>query len=291
MVRTGRPSRTACQNALFRALETRRPAGERVADDTYAVGFLTPEFRVVAELARVPALRRSTEAYIDRRWPCARGGVVARTRLLDDTISDTAPEVEQVLILGAGFDSRPYRLQELRDKTVFEVDHPDTQALKRRALARHGATTTPNVHLVPVDFARDDVASRLASSGFETGLQTLVLWEGTTNYLDDDAVGETFAFIAGAVAPGSPVLFTYVHAGMLDGTLAFAGAPTTMRAVQKVGEPMTFGFDPNNVPGYLAERGFGLEWDLAVSELGTRDYWDEPPALPAYYHVAKARRR
>ena len=179
----------------------------------------------------------------------------------------------------------------MEDRAVFEVDHPDTQALKRRALSRRGAPSVDRVHLVPVVFGRDDVATQLATAGFTTGLRTLVLWEGTTNYLDDRAVDETFAFVSSAVGRGSPVLFTYVHAGVLDGTVSFDGGPTTIRAVQKVGEPMTFGFNPDAVPGYLAERGFDLEWDLAVSELGRRQYWDEPPSLPAYYHVAKARRR
>jgi methyltransferase (TIGR00027 family) len=287
----GRPSRTACQNALFRALESRRPAGERVADDTLAAGFLTPEFRLVALLARVPALRRSTEAFIDRRWPCARGGVVARTRLIDDTIVDELPHVGQVVILGAGFDSRAYRLPGMRDVEVFEVDHPDTQSLKRRVLARRGRAAGGSVHLVPVVFGRDDVATALTAAGFTAGGPTLVLWEGTTNYLDAESVDRTFTFLDRALGRGSPVLFTYVHTGVLDGSVAFEGGATTTRAVRKVGEPMTFGFDPDDVPGYLLERGFDLEWDIAVSDLGARHYWDSPPPLPAYYHVAKARRR
>ena len=135
------------------------------------------------------------------------------------------------------------------------------------------------------------MAAELASAGFVQRIRTLVLWEGTTNYLDDRAVDGTFVFLAHAIGSGSPVLFTYVDAGVLDGTVAFAGGPTTMRAVEKAGEPMTFGFEPDAVPGYLAERGFDLESDLAVSELGRRHYWAVPPSLPGYYHVVKARRR
>ncbi len=287
----GKPSRTACQNALFRALEARRPADRRVAHDTLAAGFLTPEYRLVAELARVPALRRSTESFIDRRWPCARGGVVARTRLIDDTIADELPHVGQVLILGAGFDSRPYRLPGMDGVEVFEVDHPDTQALKRRVLSRGGRNIPGSVHLVPVVFGRDDLDQALAAAGFATAQPTLALWEGTTNYLDATAVNRTFAFLDEALGGGSPVLYTYVHAGVVDGTIAFEGGATTTRAVRKVGEPMTFGFDPDDVPAFLLQHGFDLEWDIAVSELGTRDYWDSPPSLPTYYHVAKARRR
>jgi methyltransferase (TIGR00027 family) len=290
-VEHGKPSRTACQNALFRALEARHPVDRRVADDSLAAGFLTPEYRLVAELARVPVLRRSTESFIDRRWPCARGGVVARTRLIDDTIADELPHVRQVLILGAGFDSRPYRLPGMDGVEVFEVDHPDTQALKRRVLTRGRRVIPGSVHLVPVVFGRNDVADALASAGFATGRPTLALWEGTTNYLDATAVDRTFTFLGESLASGSPVLYTYVHAGVLDGSVAFEGGATTTRAVRKVGEPMTFGFDPEDVPAFLLRHGFDLEWDIAVSELGSRDYWDSPPSLPAYYHVAKARRR
>jgi len=142
-----------------------------------------------------------------------------------------------------------------------------------------------------VEFGRDDVALALEAAGFRTGLRTLVLWEGTTNYLQAEAVDGTFRFLAACLGPRSPVLFTYVHAGMLKASTDFEGGPTTLRAVRRVGEPMTFGFDPSDVPAYLENHGFDLEWDIAVSELGQRDYWDRPPSLPAYYHVAQARRR
>src|SRR5580692_11450133 len=137
-MRAGRPSRTARQNALFRALEARRPAAERVADDPLAVRFLTPGFQALAVAGSVPQARRLIESYIDRRWPCVRGGVVARTALIDQTVGAELARVGQVLILGAGFDSRAYRLPRLREARVFEVDHPDTQAAKRRALRRRG---------------------------------------------------------------------------------------------------------------------------------------------------------
>ena len=109
-MQAGKPSRTARQNALFRALEARRGAAVRITDDQFAVRFLSPEFRVLAELARLPPLRRLIEVVIDHQWPCVRPGVVARTRLIDDTVLGAIGTVEQVLVLGAGFDTRPYRL-------------------------------------------------------------------------------------------------------------------------------------------------------------------------------------
>lgn len=290
-MREGQPSRTAVQNALFRAIEARRPASRRVADDPLAVRFLTPEFRLLAGLARIPAVRALIEEFIDRRWPCVRGGVVARTRLIDEKVVAETPKVRQVVILGAGFDSRAYRLPSMRQVTVFEVDHPATQAAKRRVVQR-GADPAGRIRLVPVVFGADDPAAKLAGSGFEPGAATLVLWEGVTNYLDPDAVDATFRFLAAAVGTGSPVVFTYVDRGIIDGTVRFEGAETTLRAVRRVGEPFTFGLDPGQVADYLAARGFDLEWDTAVSDAAARLYpAGACPSVPAYYHVAGARRR
>jgi methyltransferase (TIGR00027 family) len=290
-MRAGQPSRTARQNALFRALEARRPPSDRVADDPLATRFLTPEFRLLAGAARLPPARRLIESVIDHRWPCVRGGVVARTRLIDEAVVAALPRVEQALILGAGFDTRAYRLAPLREIAVFEVDHPATQAAKRRLLLRAGARPPAGVRFVPVVFGADDPARELAGRGFVPGLPTLVLWEGVTNYLGPEAVDTTFRFLASGVGPGSPVVFTYVDRGILDGSAAFDGAETTMRAVRRVGEPFTFGLDPAEVPGYLAERGFELEWDVAVRDAAERFYpAGDCPSAPAYYHVAESRR-
>jgi len=290
-MRAGQPSRTARQNALFRALEARRPPADRVADDPLAVRFLTPEFRALAAAGRVPPARRLIESAIDRRWPCVRGGVIARTRLIDEAVAAALPGVQQVLILGAGFDSRAYRLAHLGGVPVFEVDHPATQAAKRRILRRGAVQIPASVHFVPVEFGADDPAAKLAAAGFASGVATLVLWEGVTNYLDAASVDATFRFLASAVAPGSPVLFTYVDRAMLDGSAAFEGATTTLRAVRRVGEPLTFGLNPGEVPGYMSDRGFVMESDTVVRDAAERFYpAGACPSAPAYYHVVESRR-
>jgi methyltransferase (TIGR00027 family) len=290
-MRAGQPSRTADQNALFRALEARRPAPVRIADDPLAVRFLSPEFRLLAEAARLPQVRRLLETVIDHRWPCVRPGVVARTKLIDQVMLRELGQVGQVLILGAGFDSRAWRLPGMDRVRVFELDHPATQAAKQRVLTRSGRSPA-HVRFVPVVFGADDPARALTTAGFTAGARTVVLWEGVTNYLDREAVDATFGLLASILGPGSLVLFTYVDAGMLDGSAVFAGAQTTMRAVRRVGEPLTFGFVPSQLPGYLAARGFELASDEQVSDVARRLYpAGRCPAAPAYYHVAESRRR
>ena len=289
-MRSGTTSHTASDNALLRALDARRPPADRIADDQLAAHFLPRSYRALVGLARFGVIRRVVEAVIDVAWPGPRRGVVARTRYIDDVAEAQASSVDQVLILGAGFDTRAHRLAALQRVPVFEVDHPATQATKVAALG-HAVGGAPNhVTYAAVDFLTDDVGEVLHSSGFAPGLHTLVLWEGVTNYLDAVAVDTTFGFIADSVAAGSPVVFTYVDVAMIDGTGSFDGAEQSKRRVGRQGEPFTFGLDPSAVPAFLHERGFELVADVAVPALVKRYYGASQEAY-AYYHVVDARRR
>jgi methyltransferase (TIGR00027 family) len=287
-MRADAASHTAADNALVRALDARRPGADRIADDHLAVHFLPAGYRVLVEAARIPLVRRVAEVVIDAGWPGPRRGVVARTRYIDELIERSAPSIDQVLLLGAGFDTRAYRLSALRYVPVFEVDHPSTQGAKRRVLDRV-VDAASHVRFAPVDFLTDDVREVLLTVGFGQGARTFVLWEGVTNYLDAAAVDATFAFIAEAVAPGSPVVFTYVDVAMIEETVSFDGARESKRRVGRQGEPFTFGLNPVSVPTFLRERGFEVLDDFAVPALVKR-YYGVTQTSYAYYHVVDARR-
>jgi O-methyltransferase involved in polyketide biosynthesis len=97
----------------------------------------------------------------------------------------------------------------------------------------------------------------LATAGFDRRRSALFLWEGVTNYLTAEAVDGTLDF-------------TYVHAGVLDGTIRFPGADRWLRNVARLGEPWTFGLLPERVPQFLADRGFRLVRDESTAEAGAR---------------------
>ena len=132
-MKEGRASRTAEYMALFRALEATRAADRRLFKDRFAAAFLSPRLRLVVGLSRVPVVGALIRAYIDHRWPGARTSALARTRFIDDqTGVALGSGTEQVVILGAGFDARAYRIAAMaRVAVVFEVDHPSTSAAKR----------------------------------------------------------------------------------------------------------------------------------------------------------------
>jgi methyltransferase (TIGR00027 family) len=266
--RTGdRPSRTAEYMALFRAVETTERADRRLFEDPYAAALLTGQLKALAEFARVPWFGRVATWFLDLGWPRTRSSAVVRTRLIDDLVRQAIRAgARQALLLGAGFDSRAYRLAELRDVPVFEVDHPSTQKAKRQRLEARLGSLPGNVRFVPVDFERDDLETKLLHADFDPAVETVAVWEGVVSYLTPAAVDQNFRMLARMLAPRSHLIFTYVHQGALDDSVAFREARRWKSSVRSSGEPFIFGFDPAAMPDYLQPRGFTLTSDVSTAE-------------------------
>jgi methyltransferase (TIGR00027 family) len=115
---------------------------------------------------------------------------------------------QQVVVLGAGFDSRAHRMTVLEAAHVFEVDHPATQSEKQRRAAGL-ARTCRELTYVACDFERDLLAECLQSAGHRSGEPTIWIWEGVTLYLDDDALRATLATIGARSAPRSTLIVEY----------------------------------------------------------------------------------
>jgi methyltransferase (TIGR00027 family) len=290
-VQAGRASKTAEHNALFRALETRCPRDRRLFDDSLAEVFLSWRLRSVAVMARYQPWRALAIGIIDSRWPGVRSSVVARTRLIDETITAVTADLDQVVILGAGFDSRAYRLECLDDVAVFEVDHPDTQRRKRSRLERIGVTRQ-NVRFVGTDFHLGGLATALSEAGFRQAAQTLFVWEGVTNYLTEPAVDATLRWCAEA-AVGSHLIFTYIDRQVLTEPERYPGAARVFSTLRRAGEEMTFGFAPSELRRHLHSRGLTLESDLGAAEYRARYFGEAARSMRGheFYRVAHARIR
>lgn len=286
----GRASRTAEYMALFRALESAGPRQRRRFDDPFARTFLRPRLRLVVALSRLPALGRLIARLIDARWPGARTSGVARTRFIDDVVEAALPTgISQAVILGAGFDARPYRIAALGRVCVFEVDHPATSAAKQRAIAGARGRMPTHVRFVPVDFDAQPLEGALRAAGYDPARKTLFVWEGVTNYLTEAAVDLTLRFCASA-PKGSLVIFTYVHRRVLDRPDAFAGTEKLFATLRDAQERWTFGLDPSRLEGFLAERGLKLDEDLGAADYRARCFGPEASAMRGYefYRIAVA---
>ena len=258
-------SSTAEYMALFRALESAAPPETRLFDDPYAARFLRPSLRGVVRLSRSRSGRALVLAAIDRLWPGARASAVARTRFIDDALvtASREGEVEQVVLLGAGFDCRAHRLSLSPAPDYLEVDRPETQEMKREQL---GDRRRADVCYVPCDFEADSLSAGLEKAGFRPEQSSFFLWEGVTNYLNPEAVDDVLKYVS-STKPGNVLLFTYVDRLVLDEPDRFVGSHRLRSTLRRSDEPWTFGLDPSGLADFLEHRGLRL-----VCDKGSIDY-------------------
>ena len=266
-----RSSHTAALVALYRAIESSSPPATRLFDDPFAPLFLGWRFRTALRLARLPVIGTAMPwSLVDGHWSGPRGTVAVRTRYIDDCLVDALRHgVKQVVILGAGFDCRAYRIPEIAESRVFEADHPATQATKKEIVSRRLRTLPSHVTYVPIDFTAGPLDAVMQASGYRPDTRTFFICEGVTHYLPADTVDAVFRYVSRSTA-GSRLVFTYIHRGMLDGSARFAGADNTLATVRRAGEPYTFGFDPADLPHYLAARGLSLVEDVGADTYRAR---------------------
>ncbi len=282
-------SSTAEFMALFRALESTRPPETRLFDDPYAARFLRPSLRAVARLSCGRFGRALVQSTIDRLWPGARASGVARTRWIDDALVTASREgkVEQIVILGAGFDCRAKRLSLDPALRFLEVDLPETQAVKRQGL---GDDLEDDVRYVPCDFETESLTEKLEKAGGRLERPTFFLWEGVTNYLNPEAVDDVLEVVSSS-APGSVLLFTYVDRLVLDDPDRFVGSGRLRSTLRRAGESWTFGLDPAALSEYLDSRGLRLICDTGSIDYRAQYIGADGAHLRGYefYRVAVAR--
>lgn len=243
----------------MRTLGSLLPDEAQLADDPFGARILIQPFTALAALSRrAPALRPLLRAAV-RPLLSQIVYMQVRTRLIDDVVRRFAQGGgRQLVILGAGYDARAARLADaLGGGRVFEVDHPATQRIKRQ---RFGAV--PGVEYVAWDFEHDAMAAlpaRLVELGLGRARPTLTIWEGVTMYLTEAAIAATVAAVRAWSAPGSPLCFNYFDRRRLERPSAIQRFVAV--GVRVMGEPFRFGWDPAELPAWLAAHGFVLVSD------------------------------
>lgn len=163
----------------------------------------------------------------------------ARQTFFDNVVDRYLSDIKQFVILGAGFDTRAYRLPKEARVQSFEVDAPKTQLVKRELLKKIGIDSM-GVTFVSANFEQENWLSKLIDSGFDLGKPALFILEGVILYLDREAVEDTFRKIA-STAKGSVVAFEYFTTEPLESNSLYWRYGRA--AVKAAGEPMKFGID------------------------------------------------
>ena len=275
-----RPSRTAHFVALGRA----------VADTglSHVAGFHDPTARIFLNekgKKSLEKIERTAREDGGMRLEMARvmaDLIALRTVAIDDAVRNAiSAGANQLVILGAGYDGRAWRMPELAGVKVFEVDHPATQGDKRAHLANL-PTTNASVSFVSIDFTRDPLDSVLDRAGHDRSSPTCWIWEGVVMYLTRDTMRATLAGIAGRSAPGSTLIVNYhtLHRRFIA-RLIF----------RLIGEPQISAWTPAEMAADLGAAGFAVQQDTAMADWNARYAQGQAKTERGYYmRVAVARR-
>ena len=240
--------------------------------DRLAARFVEPGPRLTT-IVRIPLLRHLAPRIAERLLPGSYWFEMARVKHMDGVLRrEVAAGARQVVILGAGFDSRAYRFADrLAEIPTFEVDHPVTASAKRARVRRIFGRLPGHVRYVDADLSvAGELDTRLANAGYRRGLRTLVIWSGVTPYIPEDGVDAVLRWLAEAAAPGSSIVFDYAYREAVEGTGFFYGAPQLRRRVAEGGEPLRFGIDRRCLAAFVAARGLALVSDLGPDQLERR---------------------
>jgi len=255
-MKPGKASRTAELVCMGRAVAHARSEVDRFHDPV-ALTMLSLESRARVASAlgeRTPTTLRGRvfSGYLRRQAAV----MAVRTVAIDDAVR--AGGAPQVVILGAGLDGRAWRMTDLADAVVFEVDHPDTQKNKRERVRGLG-TTAKEVRFVAVDFERDELDVALAEAGHDSTKPTTWIWEGVVMYLTLADIEQTLAVIRARSAPGSAVVIVYHRPAWL---LWVVGP-----IVGRLGEPLKSRFTPEEMRRLLERHGMTVASDKDIAEL------------------------
>ena len=256
-MKPGRGSRTAVLVCMGRAVAHGMTTESRFADPT-AFALLPDDARARVERFRAGAVPKGIRAHLEHTYLDRHTKVmVARTVAIDDAVREASSP--QLVILGAGLDGRAWRMPELSETTVFEVDHPDTQREKRERVAAL-TQAARDVRFAPVDFTRDNLDDVLAAAGHDPILSTTWLWEGVVMYLAPADIEATLAIIDHRSAAGSRLIVAYHCPAFM---LRLIGP-----VVRRLGEPLRSSFTADKMRTLLAKYGFRVVWDADLPTIG-----------------------
>jgi methyltransferase (TIGR00027 family) len=260
-MKKNRTSLSAMGIAVLRAVESEKPADERICCDPYARLFLPGWFYAMMRFF-------IKTGYAEWRGRGVVGFLCARDRYIDDYLEACLREgFDQLVILGAGYDSRAYRFAALKSRRVFEVDHPATQKAKLDVVKKIFGSLPGHVIYVPIDFNQQPLSACLAEHGYNPRAKTVFLWQGVTYYLDDQAVDGTLDFIASSSAPGSSLIFDYIDQDLLRAPARHNEVENMRRYRGMSGEELRYGIPLGQIEVFLSQRGFEQVRNIRSEEL------------------------
>jgi len=264
------PSRTAEDATLIRMGESQKGEDERICYDPLAIHFISQE--TLELLRKNPEIEKEKEVI----FRGVANTIAARVRYFDDFVKESIGNgIKQLVILGAGYDTRAYRIEGLKENVkVFEVDHPGTQDVKIEKVKELFGSLPDHIGYVPIDFEIETLDQKLLNSEYDPLKKTLFVMEGLTMYIPPKAVVGILSFIVKKSGKGSAVIFDYGSRPVnFEENPDREVSENIRKSLKESGEHVKFGLMEGTVKKFLSERGFSN-----VVDVTSKDY------KKAYFH-------
>lgn len=285
-------SGTALISAFVRAYHAEH-GKPKIFDDFLAERWFTPEEKAFFSKNVADALlfydpeaaKENDPSTAIERMMRTQGAPISRARYTEDRLEEAVREgVAQYVILGAGLDTYAFR-KPLGKLTVFEVDLPDTQAMKRERLAALGEVPS-GLHFVGMDFQRETLSQAFEKFPFDSKAKTFFSWLGVTYYLPRETVCENLRAMAELAPAGSEIVFDYLDEDAFDPAKASPRTQRLQAMTRALGEPMITGFNPDAL---AKETGLRLAESLSPADIEKRYYQGRTDGLCPMEHLHFAR--
>jgi len=254
--------KTAFLVASIRLIEQYQPKELRLFDDPVIKFFFN---KMTLFQLKFKIIRDMKIMLSDLMTKGTFGALICRTKYIDDSLKAAmANGIDQLVILGAGLDTRPYRISGINKIKVIEVDLPIMQNIKKEKIKGFLGALPSNITFTPIDFNKQILNEVLNIQELNFSKPIFFIWEGVTPYISSEAVKNTLTFISKAPS-GSIIVFSYILQSVIDKTSEIPGADNLLDYFESNGQSWIFGLDPSNLIGFLKQFNLTLVEDIDAS--------------------------
>lgn len=275
-----KPSETALFAALRRTIANKEFGNEKFGPDYLAEKFLPPHFRFFLKFKKIQA---NTKEKLNRFLPGLNEYMIARTSYFDRLFVEALnKQTSQIVLLGAGYDTRVYRFADLNHGTrIFELDIAPTQERKVKCIKSARIKIPEFVTFTPINFNDQSLANVLGEAGYQNHQKTLFIWEGVSYYLDVVSVDRTFEFVRQTIHPESSIAFDYTVSISEENIDEYYGVKEFSKTMEEhhANEDLRFFIGDGEIGTFLEQRGLKIVENLDNEEIERRFLVDEKGSL------------
>ena len=260
-------AKTSADPISIVAMEQSFPKDQRIVVDDLALQILPLSVRIVTRVMEIGFIRDWLINYTEKITPGIWGGILCRKRYINDKLNDMSDQIDGVVNLGAGLDTRVYKLNLISKLPIWELDQDVIINSKQTRLTKIFGSFPENVHTIGIDFDHEDVGKVLEKDGYSIDKKIFFIWEAVTQYLEEKSVRIIFDFLSHA-NNSSKIVFTYIRKDFLDGNNMYGMEEIYKRFVET--GTWKFGMDPESWPQFLEEYGWRIVEDVGGEDLEVR---------------------